>query len=292
MLKSMTAYACSEKVDQALNVSTEIRTYNSRHLDVSLRLPPRYLSFEEKLKKMIGKAFVRGRVEVRFKIQAQGDAAYTYEADMPKAKAYLDAVNQLKKQMGLSSELSLAHLAAVPGMVVPTESQDVDGHWPMVADCLQEALDAVNEMRKREGDYLAKDLLNRLDFLEKGLETIETVAHTLVEQYREKLQARMEALTNGMVELDTTRIVQEAAILADRSDISEEIVRAHSHVKQFRSILIADAPAGRKLNFLLQEFNREFNTMGAKVGQADAAHTIVDIKAEIEKLREQVQNIE
>lgn len=292
MLKSMTAYASVEQTDQTLTVRTEIRTYNSRHLDLALRLPPRYRNFEEKLKKMVAAAFVRGRIEVRFNIQALGEAECVYQADMAKAKAYLDAINQLKAQLKLDTALSLGQLAAVPGMVVPSESQDVEGHWPMVAACLEQAMDDVNEMRRNEGDYLAKDLLKRLDIIEQGLVGIESITGSLVEQYRDKLRARIETLTNGVIELDAARIAQEAAILADRSDISEEIVRSRSHVKQFRAILAADDPAGRKLNFLLQEFNREFNTMGAKVGQAGAAHTIVDIKAEIEKLREQVQNIE
>jgi uncharacterized protein (TIGR00255 family) len=235
---------------------------------------------------------VHGRVEVRLKIQTGGEAACVYEADLPKAKAYLHAANQLKDQLNLTGQLSLEQLLAVPGMLAPSETQDVEGHWPMVAGCLQQALDAVNEMRENEGDYLGQDILQRLDFIEQGLDQIETAAHSLVAQYQDKLRVRIETLTNGAVELDAARIAQEAAMLADRSDISEEIVRSRSHVKQFRSIIKDDAPAGRKLNFLLQEFNREFNTMGAKVGQAEVAHTIVDIKAEIEKLREQVQNIE
>lgn len=292
MLKSMTAYASVEQTDQDLTVCTEIRTYNSRHLDVALRLPPRYLSFEETLKKMVATAFVRGRVEVRIKIQTGGDAACDYQADISKAKAYLSAANQLKEQLKLSSELPLAQLLAVPGMLVPSETQNIEGHLPLVSACLQQSLDAVNKMRQTEGDYLGQDLLQRLDFIEQGLGQIESAAQRLVAQYRDRLQARIETLTRGIVELDSARIAQESAILADRSDISEEIVRSRSHVKQFRTILKADEPAGRKLNFLLQEFNREFNTMGAKVGQAEVAHSIVDIKAEIEKLREQIQNIE
>lgn len=292
MSKSMTAYASVEQTDQVLTVCTEIRTYNSRHLDVALRLPPRYLGFEEKIKKMLAAAFVRGRIEVRIKIQSSAESECVYEADLSKAKGYMNAVGQLKAQLKLSGEISLDQVLAVPGMVTPVEHQDVEGHWPMLEECLQSALQQVNTMRAEEGAYLGRDMLQRLNFIEKGLDQIESVAATLVVQYRDKLQTRIEALTNGVVELDAARIAQESALLADRSDISEEIVRSRSHVKQFRSILTDDAPAGRKLNFLLQEFNREFNTMGAKVGQADVAHTIVDIKAEIEKLREQVQNIE
>jgi uncharacterized protein (TIGR00255 family) len=150
----------------------------------------------------------------------------------------------------------------------------------------------LDRMRVKEGDFIGQDLLLRLEVIERGIDHIEKNVADLVPIYRDRLLARVETLTQGIVEIDQSRIVQEASILADRSDISEEIVRARSHVQQFRDIMASDAPAGRKLNFLLQEFNREFNTMGAKVGQADLAHVIVDIKSEIEKLREQVQNIE
>ena len=142
------------------------------------------------------------------------------------------------------------------------------------------------------GDFIGQDLTQRLDYIERNLDEIENNAMDMVTHYRDRLQARIEVLTQGLVEIDQARIAQEASMLADRSDISEEIVRARSHIQQFRDILRMDGPAGRKLNFLLQEFNREFNTMGSKVGQASLAHIIVDVKSEIEKLREQVQNIE
>ena len=149
-----------------------------------------------------------------------------------------------------------------------------------------------HQMRQKEGDFIRKDFDQRLTHIEQKLNEIETSVQDLPEKYREKLQARVETLTKGIVELDPARIAQEACLLAERADISEEIVRAKSHIKQFKSIMGGNEPAGRKHNFLLQEFNREFNTMGAKVGHATAAHTIVDVKSEIEKLREQVQNIE
>ena len=162
----------------------------------------------------------------------------------------------------------------------------------MIAKVVQETLHNVDQMRIKEGGFIGEDFVQRLDFIERNLNEIEKSVDGLLEQYRDKLRARVEALTQGLVELDPARIAQEAGILADRSDISEEFVRARSHIEQFRNIMGSNEPAGRKLNFLLQEFNREFNTMGSKVGQAGAAHMIVDVKSEIEKLREQVQNIE
>ena len=150
----------------------------------------------------------------------------------------------------------------------------------------------LDQMRQKEGDYTARDLTDRLDFISASIDRIATDSADLLGHYSERLQECIAALTRGTVELDPQRIAQEAAFLADRSDISEEIVRAKSHVHQFRDFMQSDDPAGRKLNFLLQELNREFNTMGSKIGNADVAHVVVDVKAELEKLREQVQNIE
>ena len=162
----------------------------------------------------------------------------------------------------------------------------------MISLCLQIVLADLDRMRSTEGDFILKDFSARLAFIESGLTQIEAATQGMLSAYQQKLTARIEALTQGALELDPVRIAQEAAFLADRSDISEETVRARSHIEQFRTMLNSDEPAGRKLNFLLQELNREFNTMGAKVGQAAVAHVIVDIKAELEKLREQIQNIE
>ena len=292
MLKSMTAYAGVEMSENAICVNVEIRSYNSRHLDCVLRIPPGYIAFEEKIKKRVAAAYVRGRVEVRIKVQDSSEAASAYEVDLAKAKAYLAVVKQIKDSLNLADDTPLDRILGLPGVIIPAESPAAEGHWPLIASCLEQTLDSVDRMRRTEGDFLEQDILQRLGFIETGLGGIEAAADGLLPIYRDRLATRIEALTQGVVELDTARVSQEAAIAADRSDISEEIVRAHSHIQQFRDIMQSDEPSGRKLNFLLQEFNREFNTMGSKVGQADVAHTIVDIKAEIEKLREQVQNIE
>jgi uncharacterized protein (TIGR00255 family) len=294
MLKSMTAYSYVEQNDGDMTARAEIRTYNSRHLDVVLRLPTGYAGFEDKIKALVGQVMVRGRVEVRLGIKDDSEQACAYEVDLVRAKAYLDAVMQLNDSLDTTSgPLPIEHLASVSGVIVPAEvSTDIDVHWPLTDVTIKEALENVKQMRIKEGAFLQQDFVQRLNIIESKLSEIEDSVQGLLDRYREKLQARVEALTKGLVEIDPSRITQEAGILADRSDISEEIVRARSHIQQFRNIMESDEPAGRKLNFLLQEFNREFNTMGAKVGQADAAHVIVDIKSEIEKLREQVQNIE
>lgn len=293
MLNSMTAYAIAEQSDGPITVSVEIKSYNSRHLDLVLRLPIGYAILEEKVKARVSGVLARGRVEVRFRVQDQSESACVYEIDPHRAKAYLAAANQLKDGLNLNTELPLEALLGVPGVIQAADkTAAVETHWPLMSASLDQALDALDRMRRKEGDFIAQDFIERLKFLEKGLDEVEAATDGVLDAYRDRVASRVETLTKGIVELDEGRIAQEAAILADRSDISEEVVRARSHIEQFRTIMASDGPAGHKLNFLLQEFTREFNTMGAKVGQAAAAHIIVDIKAEIEKLREQVQNIE
>jgi uncharacterized protein (TIGR00255 family) len=294
MLKSMTAYAFAERRDGELTASAEIRSVNSRHLDIALRMPMGYAVFEERIKGIIASGMERGRLELRVVIQDDSVTAVAYKVDLQRSQAYYTAACQLNDHLKLGSGTpSLEHMLGVSGVIGPADTHiDADAHWPLVEVVVRESLSDLDRMRMKEGDFIAQDLSQRLELIERGLDHIEKNVADLVTQYRDRLLMRVEALTQGLVEIDQTRIVQEASILADRSDISEEIVRARSHIQQFRDIIGAIEPAGRKLNFLLQEFNREFNTMGAKVGQADLAHVIVDIKSEIEKLREQVQNIE
>ena len=293
MFRSMTAYAAEEISRSEITIAIEMRSYNSRHLDIAVRLPGAYLIWEERIKRLIGEQVFRGRVEVRFQIKVLSEAAGGFEVDWGKAKAYLNVARSLKKTLKLTSPITWDHIAAVSGVIQTAENPDAaDTYWPLAAECLQNALAALNRMRQHEGEYILKDVHMRLSQIDQSLARVAEGAALLPAQYAERLRERIEALTRGTPEVDPARLAQEVAILADRSDISEEIVRAGSHMKQFRAIITGDEPAGRKLNFLLQELNREFNTMGAKVAQADIAHTIVDIKAEIEKLREQVQNIE
>jgi uncharacterized protein (TIGR00255 family) len=293
MLKSMTAFAEDHTSEADLTVDIEIRSYNSRHLDIMLRMPPGYASLEERIKSAISGHLERGRIEVRIKVKDVSGDVCVYEADIARAKAYYAAAQALRKDLHLPGDLTLENLLVLPGLMQPIESSPVaDVHWPIISQGLDRALETLDKMRRIEGGHIEKDLEQRIAWMETQLDQIEQATDGLIDQYREKLVARMEALTRGVVALDPVRLAQEAALLADRSDISEEIVRARSHVAQFRTIMQGPEPAGRKLNFLLQEFNREFNTMGSKVTQAALAHMIVAVKAEIEKLREQVQNIE
>lgn len=293
MLNSMTAFAGADINQNDLSVTVEIRSYNSKHLDISLRMTAAWLAFEDRVKKMISERISRGRVEINLQVADRSENALAFDIDDAKADALCKALTRLKDSFGLAGEVSLDMIAATPGIIKPAETvRDMEADWPVLSACLDRALEDLTAMRRKEGAYMEKDLGERLDFIESALGEIDASAGDLPLMYRQRLAERIAALTEGQVSLDEARIAQEAAILADRGDISEEIVRAGSHIRQFRDIMASDAPAGRKLNFLLQEFNREFNTMGAKAGSAGVSHKIVSVKSELEKMREQVQNVE
>jgi uncharacterized protein (TIGR00255 family) len=293
MIKSMTGFAAAEVSAGDIAVSVDIRAYNSRHLDIVLRLPSSYMVLEDKMKGLISRTIVRGRLEVKVQIKDGSEGTIAFEIDWARAKAMHGALVQLRDKLDLENDISVDHLLSVGGMIKPVEKVDEsDDIWLTASQCLTRALEDLETMRCKEGDFIAKDLHARLEFIETCLSEIKADSNNLINQYQEKLKERIAALTQETVELDPGRLAQEAAYLADRSDISEEIVRAESHVKQFRQIMQSEAPGGRKLNFLLQEFHREFNTIGSKIGHAATSHKVVDVKAELEKIREQIQNVE
>ena len=293
MIKSMTAYALSEKTKAKINVLAEIRSYNSRHLDIALRMPHGYSTLEEKIKAVINNVVARGRIEISLQINDDADEAYKFEVNIPKARAYYDSLVQLKDQLDLQTGVSIDLLIREGGVIRSAEvDRDMEAVWTVVKDCLDEALKNLVAMRENEGEMIASDIADRINRIEESVHQIENKSSDLLLHYQQRLRERITALTRGMVEIDPERIAQEAAFLADKSDISEEILRVESHIKQFRAIMKSEEPVGRKLNFLLQELHREFNTMGSKTESTQASHIIVEVKSELEKIREQLQNVE
>ena len=293
MIKSMTGFSRSEITKDKIAVSVEIRTYNSRHLDIVLRNSYKYVSVEDRIKNLISDKIARGRLELSLEINNELDESYTYKLNTPKANAYHKALMQLKDKCDIDSEIALELLVHAGDIITPVEKEsDLNSYWPVIEECIKKGMDGLNDMRLKEGEYIAEDIIRRIDYIDQCIIQIKDQTQDLLGRYQERLKERINTLTNGIVDIDPDRIAQEAAFLADKSDISEEIVRALSHLKQFKTIMASDEPGGRKLNFLLQEFNREFNTMGSKVGKAQVSHIIVDVKSELEKIREQVQNIE
>ena len=293
MIKSMTGFATAEITAGEMTVSADIRAYNSRHLDVVLRVSPGYMALEEKIKGLIAGKVDRGRLEVKIQIKDAAAGTVAFEIDWSRAEGMHAALVQLKNKFGLQDEIAMDHLLGVGGIIKPVETVDESEQlWPTIEDCLTRTLNDLDAMRRQEGNFIAGDLYVRLDYIEACLGEIKSGAADVLSQYQERLRERIAALTQESVELDPARLAQEAAYLADRSDISEEIVRAESHVKQFRLIMGSEEPGGRKLNFLLQELHREFNTIGSKIGHAKTSHRVVDVKSELEKIREQIQNVE
>ncbi len=293
MVRSMTGFAAAAAEAPPFSVGVEIRSTNSRFLDLAVRLPAVYQDLEERVRRAVAARIARGRVEIRIQIEEQGGPASLVEADLPRARAVFRALSHLAETLGLRERPTLAMLLSTGGLLkAVTPGVDPEAVWALLEGCLDRALADLEAMRAAEGERLAADLAARLDGIEAALQEIRETATELVPLYRQRLEARIVALTQGLIDLDPARVAQEAAFLADRADISEELVRAASHLVEFRRLLEGPQAAGRPLGFLLQELNREFNTMGSKVGNASASQAIVAVKSELEKIREQVQNLE
>jgi uncharacterized protein (TIGR00255 family) len=293
MMKSMTGFASAATTAENITVTVEMRAYNSRNLDLSLRVSPGDPGIEERIRALLSGRLVRGRVEVKIQVETTVADAARVEVDMTRAQALMAVLKRLQADLGLDGAPSLELLMACGGILKNAAPEtDVERVWPTLEACLTQALGELETMRGREGMHLAQDLDARLDRIAGALKEIAGNAAGLTAIYQERLRERIATLTQGLVEIDHARLAQEVAFLAERSDISEELVRAESHIQQFRGIMAAPEAGGRKLNFLLQELNREFNTMGSKIGSADVAHAVVDVKSELEKIREQVQNVE
>jgi uncharacterized protein (TIGR00255 family) len=292
MILSMTAFSSTKLTVHPISITSEIRACNSKTLDISLRITSGYAALEERIKTQVSEMIRRGRLDILVQISEAAVSATAFEIDEPLAVAYYNALNKIKERFSLKSSITL-QMMATAGIIKPAESKkDMNAVWTAVQPCIQSAVCELVAMRRQEGEYLADDIRTRLEIIENHLSRIERESEGLVAYYQERLVRRMQKITQGIVDIDPGRMAQEAAFMADRSDISEEIVRARSHIVQFRQIMDAPEPAGRKLNFLLQEMNREFNTMGSKTENPSVSYCVVEVKTELEKIREQVQNIE
>ncbi|MBF0495432.1 MAG: YicC family protein [Deltaproteobacteria bacterium] len=292
MIRSMTAFG-SAKVSQGdSNTAIEIKTVNNRHRDVSLHLPRKYYALEDRIKAVAAARIDRGRVDLTITTDSLPDRVDAFEVNLPLARQLHAALSSLNEALGLDDKVELVHLLRVNDIVVPKRNdEDVDAAWPVIQDCLNEAFDNLDIMRQAEGRNLADDLISRLDRILSLLGELEKTADEVLQLHQTRLGERMKVLL-GQTEIDQQRLFQEAAYFAERSDITEELVRSKSHIHQFRHFLELPEPVGRRLDFLIQEMGREANTIGSKVGNAAASHVVVEIKGELERIREQVQNIE
>ncbi|MCP3943300.1 MAG: YicC family protein [Desulfobacteraceae bacterium] len=293
MIKSMTAFAKASHTKNCITADVTIRSYNSRHLDFAIHLPEVCQSFEEQIKKMISKTHDRGRVEIRLNVADESQEPDLFEVDEVKAGGYYLALKKVKDTLKLSSDISLDNILAARNVIIPVQRQiDTDLLGEVVLAVIETAAKELDLMRRREGENLFQDLRSRMDYIEENMEALGKEAGKIPEIYRNRLRERIAKLTTDADGIDPVRLAQEVAVLSDKSDVSEEIVRLGSHISLFREVMDNDESQGRKLNFLIQEFNREFNTIGSKAGNAVLSHMVVDLKSELEKIREQVQNIE
>ncbi|MBI2371103.1 MAG: YicC family protein [Deltaproteobacteria bacterium] len=292
MPKSMTGYGRGECVLEGRRVQVEVRSYNHRHLDVSLRLPRRYLPFEAQARQQVQAICARGRVELALLVEGAATEVAELELNRPLVTAYLAALRQLKQQFRLRGRIDLPLVAGIKDLITVKEADSsAEEEWGRVQRAVQEALEALDAMREKEGRALVADLEARMATVGALMMEVHARAPVVQAEYRARLQERIrEAVPQGT--LDEWRLSQEVAYFADRSDITEELVRFASHVEQFLKVLRTESPVGRKLDFLLQEMNREVNTVGSKGSDTLISQRVVEIKTELEKVREQVQNLE
>jgi uncharacterized protein (TIGR00255 family) len=291
-VRSMTGFGRGRDAAGEVEVVTEIRSVNHRFLDVSVRSPRIYAAFEPEIRKIVSQKVDRGKFDVIINRSGGRAGLMDVMVDHSLAEGYYKCLQQLKEKFGLHGEISLSDMLVLKEIIVPLEKEEgVEKEWPLVENSLQKALAALDYMRKAEGLALWKDIESRLISIRDMAGKIAPLVSQVTAVAKEKLEKRVQELTGGM-ELDQDRMLQEVAIMADRSDVTEELTRLASHVDQFLSFGAEGSPLGRKLDFLLQELHREVNTLGSKSASTDIASYVVSIKAELEKIREQTQNIE
>ncbi|MBP1930715.1 YicC/YloC family endoribonuclease [Ammoniphilus resinae] len=291
MVQSMTGYGQAFTETDDYKISVEMKSVNHRFLDVSLRMPREYLAAEELIKKKVGEFMKRGRVDLFINLERKGGPKKVLKVNWDLLEQYIGAYNTLNERFSVQNQVKLGDLLAMPEVVELEEpgnfSQDFVN--PLL-NTVESACHQLVHMRKLEGKTLTEDLSLRLAKLDKLVLEIKARAPNVVRNYRERLSQRMAEFITG--EIEETRILTEAALFADRANIDEELVRMASHCGQFMGILQLTEPVGRKLDFLVQEMNREINTIGAKANDVEISQRVVEIKAELEKIREQIQNIE
>ena len=292
MVKSMTGYGCARGQSENIGIVIELRSVNNRYLDCSIRIPRVYTAMEDGMKALVQKHISRGKVDVYVNLDTSKAESITVEVNKPIADSYMKALDQLEKMYGIKNDVTTLSLSRFQDVLTVEKAEtDTDALSKDICAVLEEALRGFDEMRAVEGEKLYKDISARLDEIERLTAMAEERSPVTVAAYREKLAARMAEILESR-DIDENRILLEAAIFADRVAVNEEIVRLRSHVSQLRTLLLSNEPVGRKIDFLIQELNREANTLGSKGNDSEMACIVIDLKAEIEKIREQIQNIE
>lgn len=292
MVYSMTGYGKANCVLNGKDITVEVKSVNHRYFEYTGRMSRFFNFLDDRIKKEVQSMISRGKVEVSLMVRAVERSDINIEADLPLAKNYYAALGQIARALGLENNADALSIARFDGVLTRVKNEeDTEGLWLDVKTVLHKAMKEFIAMRRAEGEKLRLDVMSRLDTIQKRVEKIEKEAPDRVAAYQERLYAKLKTILED-TGIDQARILTEAALFADRVAVDEEITRLYSHISQCRDILSGDRPRGRKLDFLTQEMNRETNTIGSKSNDLSITNTVVDIKAEIEKIREQIQNIE
>lgn len=292
MIKSMTGYGRVVALLDGRNIVVEAKSVNHRFLEISLRTPSALFPLEMEYKKKIGERFKRGRIDVSIRLEGEGADTSKVNLNLEIAHNYFDVLNRLKDEFHFQEPITLKSLTGFRDIFSPPSETELSPDFlSRVEKTLQEALSMLMNMRQDEGMALYSDMQMRLKVITEVMETIRLRAPQVVLEYQKRLADRIKELTAGYV-LDDARLAQEVAIMADRCDITEELVRMQSHINQFEALLQSEDAEGKKIDFLLQEMNREINTIGSKSNNAEIARQVIEAKSELGKLREQAQNIE
>jgi uncharacterized protein (TIGR00255 family) len=293
-MKSMTGYGRGEHSQDGLKVTTEASSVNRKQAEVNVSLPRELESLELQVRDEVNKRISRGRLTMKIALHA-GESFYgnKVQLNVPLAKAYARALTKLGEELQLSSVVSLDLLMRAPGVLrTEDEIENAEAFWPVVQKSILSAMESLINMRQREGTHLCEDLRSRVGSMKKSLEKIRLRAPKMVQRYQMQLRLRIKKAGLSLPSVDDDRLLKEVIYFADRSDISEELTRLDSHFKQFSDSLKSNEPVGRMLDFLAQEMNREINTIGSKTTDSLISREVVKLKAELEKVREQVQKVE
>ena len=292
MVKSMTGYGRAREMRNGRDITVEVRSVNNRYLDCTVKMPRAYIFAEDRMKARVQQAISRGKVDVFVTIDASAADEAVVSVNEPLARGYYEALTRLKTMFSLPGEVTPEVLAKFPDVLAVTKAEeDVEAIAADICAVLDDALAAYNDMRAVEGEKLAADVAGRVTTIETVVGRVEERSPQTVAAYRQRLEAKMQEVLQSTT-IDESRILTEAAIFADKIAVDEETVRLRSHIAQLRAMLASDEPVGRKLDFLIQEVNRECNTIGSKCSDLTIAQDVVNMKAEVEKIREQVQNME
>lgn len=292
MAMSMTGFGRGTAEDTKYHLTIEAKSVNHRYLETYIRTPRSYHWLEDRIRQVFQGAFSRGKFEIHVQIRMQSKEIQNIRVNYPLLEGYLKSLGEIRERFNVGGEIRMEHLLQLEGVFQPEEDEnETEQILKLTESAAQNAISALKEMRKTEGMALANDIDNRLAHLSEELASIDGQAGNLPSIYREKLQKRIGEMLTGQ-NVDENRLALEVVLYTDRAAIDEEIVRFRSHIQQFRQTVFKNDPIGRRLDFLLQELNREVNTIGSKAGDLAISHSVVEIKTEIEKIREQIQNIE